>query len=182
MWRSMSLKYSCNYHMEDCDEIMTVELADVSHMSMSMTLMKLAEMSGRIIDRFSVITVDSAPADNHESILGTVTNDLGNDTRAHTTLYSGHVEGTCGLFGNSIDTGNIAANISGFNCDHIYSVEDKLLSNCDRKSCVDDELLSNLTLKRVLSMKLILIVTQRRRLKKLVLIVTFVWLRMNLSD
>ena len=47
------------------------------------------------------------------------------------------------MFGNSIDTGNIAANISGSNCDHIYSVEDELLSNCDHKSCVGDELLSN---------------------------------------
>ena len=31
----------------------------------------------------------------------------------------------------------------GSNCDHIYSVEDELLSNCDHTSCVDDELLSN---------------------------------------
>ena len=90
-----------------------------------------------------MITVDSAPADNHESAFGTGTNDLENDIRAHTTLYSGQAEGPCGLFGNSIDTGNIAANITGSNCDHIYSVEDKLLSNCDHKSCVDDELLSN---------------------------------------
>ena len=75
--------------------------------------------------------------------MGTGTYDLGNDTRPHATLYSGHVEGVCGLFGNSNDTGNIAANISGSNCDHIYSVEDELLSNCDHKSCVDDELLSN---------------------------------------
>ena len=47
------------------------------------------------------------------------------------------------MFGNSVDTGNIAANISDSNCDHIYSVVDELLSNCDHKSCVDDELLSN---------------------------------------
>ena len=90
-----------------------------------------------------MITVVSAPADNHENTLGTGTNDLGNDTRAHTTLYSGWVERACGLLGNSIDTSNIAANISGSNCDHIYSVEDELHSNCDHKSCVDDELLSN---------------------------------------
>ena len=101
------------------------------------------EFHGRIIDHFSMITVDFAPADNHESTLGTGTNDLGNDTRAHTTLYSGQVEGACGLSGNSIDTGIIAANISGSNCDHMYSVEDELLSNCDLKSCVEDELLSN---------------------------------------
>ena len=97
---------------------------------------------GRIIDQFSMITVDSAPADNHKSTLGTGTNDLKNDTRAHTALYSGQVEEACGLFGNSIDTGNIA-DISGSNCDHIYSVEDGLLSNCDHKSCAEDELLSN---------------------------------------
>ena len=90
-----------------------------------------------------MITVDSAPADNHESTLGTGTNDLGNDTRAHATLYSGQVEGACGLFGNSTDTGNITANISGSNCDHIYSVEDELNSNGDHKSSVEDELLSN---------------------------------------
>ena len=82
-------------------------------------------------------TEDSAPADNYESTLVTVTNDLGNNTWANTTLYSDQVEGACGLFGNSIDTGNIAANISGSNCDHIYSVEDELLSN------FDDELLSS---------------------------------------
>ena len=101
------------------------------------------EFHGRIIDQFTMITVDSAPADNHESTLGTGTNDLGNNTRTHTTLYSGQVEGACGLFGNSIETGNIAVNISASNCDHIHGVEDELLSNCDHKSCVEDELLSN---------------------------------------
>ena len=106
------------------------------------------EFHGRIIDQFSMIRVDSATADNHESILGTDTNDLGNDNRTHTTLYSGQVEGACGLFGNSIGTGNIVANISGSNCDHIYSVEDELLSNCDHKLCVDDELLSNCDTKK----------------------------------
>ena len=95
-----------------------------------------------------MITIDSTPADNHESTLDTGTNDLGNDTRAHATLYSGQVEGACGLFGNSIDTGNIAANISGSNCDHIYSVGDELLSNCDHKSCVEDELPSNCDTKK----------------------------------
>ena len=130
-----------------------------------------------------MITVDSAPADNHESTLGTGTNDLGNDTRTHTTLYSGQVEGACGLFCNSIDTGNIAANISCSDCDHIYSVEDELLANCDHKSSVEGELLSSVTLGRVLRMKLILIVTQRRRLRmKIILIVTLVWLRMNPSE
>ena len=46
------------------------------------------------------------------------------------------------MFGNSINTGNIAANISNSNYDHIYSVEDELLSNCVHKFCGDDELLS----------------------------------------
>ena len=140
-----SLKHSYNYHMDDCDEIVTLRLADVSHMSIfnDFDESDRNEFHGRIIEQFSMITVDSAPADNQESTLGTGTNDLGNDTRAHKTLYSGQVEGACGLFGNSIDTSNIAANISGSNCDHMYSVEDELLSNCDHKSCVEDELLSN---------------------------------------
>ena len=121
---------------------MTLGLADVSHMSILMTdESDRDEFHSRIIDQFTMITVDSAPADNHESTLGTSTNDLGNDTRVHTILYSGQV--ACGLFGNSIDTGNIAANIFDSNCDHMYSVEDELLSNCDHKSCVEDELLSN---------------------------------------
>ena len=124
---------------------MSLGLADVSHMSIFNDFDEddKDENHGRIIDQYTMITVDSAPADNHESTLGTGTNDLGNDTRAHTTLYSGQVEGACGLFGNSIDTCNIAANISGSNCDHIYSVEGELLSTCDHKSSVENELLSN---------------------------------------
>ena len=43
------------------------------------------------------------------------------------------------MFGNSIDTGNISANISGSNYDHIYSDGDKLFSNCDTKENVEDE-------------------------------------------
>ena len=46
------------------------------------------------------------------------------------------------IVGNSTDSGNIAANLSGSNCDHIYIVEDELLSSCDHKSSVEDELLS----------------------------------------
>ena len=131
--------------MDDCNEIMTLALAGVSHTSIFNDFNETDrnEFHGRIIDQFSMITVDSVPADNHESTLGTGTNDLGNDTRTYTTLYSGQVERGCGLFGNSIDTGNIATNISGSNCDHIYCVEDELLSNCGHKSSVDDELLSN---------------------------------------
>ena len=110
--------------MDDSDEIMTLGLADMSHMLIFNDFDETDndEFHGRIIDQFTMITVDSAPADNHESTLGTGTNDLGNDTRAHTTLYPCQVEGACGLFGNSIDTGNIAANMSGSNCDHIYTV------------------------------------------------------------
>ena len=155
--------------MDDCDEILTFGLAHVSHMSRfnGFDQTDRNEFHGRIIDQFLMITVDSAPADNQESTLGTGTNDLGKDTRSQTTLYSGKVEGACGLFGNSIDTGHIAAHITGSNCDHIYSVEDELLCNCDHKTCVDE----------------FLIVTQRGRLMmKLVLIVTHVRLRMNLSE
>ena len=90
---------------------------------------------GRIIDDFSIITVDSTTADNHESTLGTGTNDLGNDTRAHTkestlgtgtndvgndtrahtNLYSGQVDRAFGFFGNSINTGYITATIGSSN-------------------------------------------------------------------
>ena len=131
--------------MDDCDEIMTLGLADVSHMSLFNDFVETDrnEFHGRIIDQFSMITIDSAPADNCESTLNTGTNDLENDTRAHTTMYSGQVEGACGLFGNSIDTGNIDANISDSNCDHIYSVEDQLLSNCGIQESVEDETNSN---------------------------------------
>ena len=140
-----SSRCSYNHHIDNCDEIMSLGLADVSHMSIFNYFDETDkdEYHGRIIDQFTMITVDSAPADNHESTLGTGTNDLGNDTRAHTTLYSGQVEGACGLFGNCTDTGNIAANISGSNCDHINSVEDELLSNCDNKESVEDETNSN---------------------------------------
>ena len=47
------------------------------------------------------------------------------------------------MFGSSIGTGNIAANINGSNCDHESCVEDELLSNCNNMSCVEDELISN---------------------------------------
>ena len=66
---------------------------------------------------------------------------------AHTNLYSGQVEGAFGLFGNSINIGNITTNISHSNCDHKSCVENELLSNCDHRSCVEDELLSNCDIK-----------------------------------
>ena len=124
---------------------MTLGLAGVSHMSIFKDFDETDnnEFHGRIIDQFSMTTVDSTTADNHESTLGTGTNDLEEDTRANTTLNSGQVEGACGLFGNSIDTGNVAANISGSNCNHLYSVEDELLPNCDTKESVEDETNSN---------------------------------------
>ena len=62
-----SLRYSYNYHMDDCDEIVTLGLADVSHMSIfnDFDESDKDELHGRIIDQFTMITVDSAPADNH---------------------------------------------------------------------------------------------------------------------
>ena len=66
---------------------------------------------------FSMITVDSTMADNCESIFGTGTNDLGNDYGALTNLSSGQVERDFGLFGNSLDNGNIVANLSDSNFD-----------------------------------------------------------------
>ena len=129
-----------------------------------------------------MITVHSATADNHENTLGTGTNDLGNDTIAHTTLYSGQVDGACVLFGNSIDTGNITANIMVL----IVIIYRVLRMNYFLIVTISPVLMSYfliVTLKRVLRMKLILIVTQRRSLMMtLVLIVILVWLRMKLSD
>ena len=172
--------------MDDCDEIMTLGLVDVSHMSIFNDFEETVrnEFHGSIINQFSMITVNSAPADNHESTLGIVTNDLGNDTRALITLYCGQVEGACGFFGNSIDAGNVAANISGSNCDYIYAV---LRMNYFLIVTISPVLMMNyfliVTLRRVLRMKLILIVTQKRRLMMtLAIIVTLVWLRMNLSE
>ena len=74
--------------MGDCDEIMTLVLEDVSHMSIfnDFDVTDRNEFHGSIIDKFSMITVDSATADNHKSTLGNSTNDLVNDTRVHTTL------------------------------------------------------------------------------------------------
>ena len=111
-----SLRYSYNQHIDDCDEILSLGLADVSHMSVFNDFDETDNdyHGGIIMEKFTMITVDSAPADNHKNTLGIGANDLGNDTRAHTTLYSGQVEGACGLFGNSTDTSNIAANIRWF--------------------------------------------------------------------
>ena len=53
-------------------------------------------LHGRIIDDFYMVAKDFTTAENHDSILGTSTNDLENDTRAHTNLYCGQVEGAFG--------------------------------------------------------------------------------------
>ena len=90
-----------------------------------------------------IITIVSTTTDNHESTLGTGTNDLENDTGAHRYLYSCQVERASGLSGNSIDTGNITANISGSNYDHESCVENESLFNCGTKESVDDETNSN---------------------------------------
>ena len=90
-----------------------------------------------------MVTIDSTPADNHDSTLGTGTNDVENDTRTHANLYSIHIEGAFGFFYNSIDTGNITANISGSNCDHESCVDDENNSTCDTKEKADDETNSN---------------------------------------
>ena len=81
------------------------------------------------------MTIDSSKGNNWEGSLGNGTNDLENDTGVHTNLYSGQVAGAFGLFGNSIDTGTITANISGCTCDHEFCVEDELLYNYDTKEC-----------------------------------------------
>ena len=48
-----------------------------------------------------------------------------------------------GLFGNSINTGNIATNMHGFICDHKSCAEGEFLSNFDTKESVNDETNSN---------------------------------------
>ena len=84
--------------MDDCNGVMTLVLADVSYTSIfndcDETVTNDRDMfHGRIIDDFSMITVDSPTSDNHENTLGTSTNYLRNDSRTHTNLYSGQEEG-----------------------------------------------------------------------------------------
>ena len=54
--------------MDDCNEIMSLGLADVSHMSIFNDFDGTDRnmFHGRIIDEFSMITVHSTTADNHE--------------------------------------------------------------------------------------------------------------------
>ena len=134
--------------MNDCDDIMTFGLIDVSYMSFFNNFDETVTYGkdmfhGWIIDDFSMVTIHSILADNHESTLGTGINDLEKDTGAHTNLYSGQVEEAFGFLGNFIDPGNITTNISGSNCDCQSCVEDELLSSCDTKETLDDETNSN---------------------------------------
>ena len=155
-----SLKFSYNCHVDDCDEIMTIGLADVSYLSIFNDFDETVTYSkdmfhGWIIDYFSVVTIDSTKADNHESTLGTSTNDLENDTGAHTNLYSGQAEGA-------------------FDCLAIPLILVTLLPTL---------VVLILTMNPVLRMNYFLIVILKRVLMmKLILIVTLVWLRMHLSD
>ena len=123
---------------------MTLGLAGVSYMSVSndfdeTVIYDQAIIHGRILDNISLVKIDSTTVENYDSTLGTGTNDLRNDTGAHTNLYSGQLEGAFALCGNSIDTGNITANISNSKCDHESCVEDELLSNCDTKVKIHDQ-------------------------------------------
>ena len=67
-----SLKYSYNYHLDDCDNIMTPGLPDVLHMSIFNDFDETDrnEFHGWIMDKFPMITVDFTTADKHESTLG----------------------------------------------------------------------------------------------------------------
>ena len=55
--------------MDVCNGIMTLGLADVSHMSIfnDFDETDMSMIHGRIIDGFSMISVDSTTTDNHES-------------------------------------------------------------------------------------------------------------------
>ena len=73
---------------------MILGLTDVSYMSIfnefDETVTEGKDMfHGRIIDHFSMVTIDSTTADNLERMFGTSTNNLENDTGAYTNLYSG---------------------------------------------------------------------------------------------
>ena len=126
-------------------KIMSLGLTAMSHMSIFNDFDETDDKyHGRIIDQFTMITVDSTPADNHESTLGTGTNDLGNDTRAHNNLILWSSRGSLwNCLAIPLILVTLLPNISGSNCDHIYSVEDELLSNCDTKESVEDETNSN---------------------------------------
>ena len=118
-----TLKFSYNSHIDDCDEIMTLGLAVASYLPVTNdfdeTVMCGTYMfHGRIIDDFSILKIDSTTAYIHESTMSTGLMIWRMILGAHTSLYSGQVEGMFGLFNSSIDTGIITANSSGSNCDH----------------------------------------------------------------
>ena len=140
-------------------------------------------LHGRKIDDFVIITIDSTTADNHESTFVIGTNDLENDTGAHTNLYSSQVEGAFGWFGNSIDSGNITAIICYSNCDHNHVLMMNYFLIVTKSPVLRINYFLIVTVRRVLIMKLILNMTLKRKfMMKLVLIGTLVCLRMNLSD
>ena len=88
-----------------------------------------------------MITVDSTMADNQKHTLGTGTNDLWNDTRAHINLYSGKVEGAF------LEIPLILVPLLPTLVVLIVTINPvlrmKLLSNCDTMESVDDESYSN---------------------------------------
>ena len=109
---------------------------------------------GRIIDDFSMMTIDSTTAENHDRTLGIGTNDLENDTAAHTNLYSGQVEGAL----------------------------DYLAIPLRLVTLLPTLVVLIVTMNPVLRMNYFLILTLKGVLMmKLILIVILVWLRMNLS-
>ena len=86
--------------MDEPNGIMNLGLEDVSYMSIFNDFDETERdmFHARVIDDFSIITADSTTAETHESPLGTGTNDLGNNTGAHTNLYSGQIEKAFRLF------------------------------------------------------------------------------------
>ena len=116
------MKLSYNYHVDDCDETLNLGLTDMLYKLVlndydETTTYGKTMFHVRIINEFSMLTIDSTTADNHQGTLSTGTNDLKDDTGSYTNHYPGQVEDMFGLFSNSIDTGNIAVNKSGSDCD-----------------------------------------------------------------
>ena len=71
--------------MDDCDEMLTHGLTDLPYMSVFNDFEETVTYGkdmfhGRIIEGFSIMTIESTTADNHEITLGTGTNDLENVT------------------------------------------------------------------------------------------------------
>ena len=88
VYQSLLCSYNC---VEDCDEISNLGLADVSYMSGFKYVDEIVTYGkyifhDRIIDDFSMLTIDSITADNYENTLGADTNELENDTGAYTNI------------------------------------------------------------------------------------------------